>query len=166
MSEAYGTILLKLPGHLIDLLCEDDEGVSRSALETLFSEAGIVHNLKSYSTLIPETEHGIFYHEGVEVRNGVLAIIISGDDWMPVMQILVKNGKEIEAYGSINHEHGITEFYALNADGESYYELIDFEASFNTEREEEIVADWLGLIPDEIKVIYPEVFDEDQEEDY
>ena len=165
MSEANGTILLKLPGHLIDLLCEDDEGVSKEALETLFAEAGIDLSQKSYSQQIPETDHDLFLHEGVESRNGVLAIIISGEDWMPVMQTLVKYGKEIEAYGSINHEHGITEFYALNAEGESYFELIDFEASFNTEREEEIIADWLGLIPDEIKIIYPEVFEDNQEED-
>ena len=166
MSEAYGTILLKLPEPLYEVLCEDDDGVSVDAIRELFTVAGIDLSKPSYSTLIPETEHGYFPHEGVEVRSGVLAIVIFGEEWMPVMQILVKNGKGVEAYGSINHEHGVSEYYALNADGNAFYELIDFEASFNTEREDEIVAEWLALIPDEIKILYPEVFEEDQEEDY
>ena len=166
MSEAYGTILLKLPEHLYETLCEDDQGVSVDAIKELFVATGIDLSKPSYSMLIPETEHGYFPHEGIEVRSGVLAIVIFGEEWMPVMQILVKYAKGIEAYGSINQEHGLTEYYALNADGSSYYELIDFEASFNTDREEEIIADWLALIPDEIKILYPEVFEEDQEEEY
>lgn len=79
--------------------------------------------------------------------------------------MLVKYGKEIEVYGSINYEYGIIEFYVLNVEGEFYFELIDFEVFFNIECEEEIIVDWLGLIFDEIKIIYFEVFEDNQEED-
>lgn len=49
MFEVNGMILLKLFGYLIDLFCEDDEGVSKEVFEMLFVEVGIDFSQKSYS---------------------------------------------------------------------------------------------------------------------
>jgi hypothetical protein len=106
-----------------------------------------------------------FHHEGIEINNGFLEITIFGDEWMYVMQALTKSGTNIETYGSIDHEHGCTEYYALNPEGKTYYEIVDFEGEYNDHRQGEIIGEWLSVLPNEVNQAFPDLFDEELDED-
>ena len=38
------------------------------------------------------------------------------------------SGKDIELYGTVSHEYGFEEYYALNSAGESFFGTVDYES--------------------------------------
>ncbi|WP_049723851.1 hypothetical protein [Gilvimarinus polysaccharolyticus] len=164
MPEAFGTLVIKAPERILQGLSKSDDGVGWDAMTELFKFSGIDSIKNSHDMLEYAYEGEDFSHEGIELRAGLLEVVIFGDEWMYIAQALIKKGKNIDIYGRISHEHGVTEFYAFNDEGVSYLESIDYEGDVNVDREDEIVAEWLSKVPNNVKKVFPEAFiDSDSE---
>ncbi|AOE48783.1 hypothetical protein [Kangiella sediminilitoris] len=167
MAEASGYVVIKAPEQLMKTVLNDFDDVSYDSMVALFKHAGIDATKGSDSSSWSLNEWDRFTAEDMELVDGYLRIITFGDDWMPAIKTLIKEGKDIEVYGKISHEYGFDEYYILNKDGESYFENVDFEGDHNVEREEEIGEIWLQMAPLEIREDLSESIDieEDIEED-
>ncbi|BFM13385.1 hypothetical protein R50072_35380 [Simiduia litorea] len=162
MSEAWGSILIKSSDEVMAALEASDDSVSWDLITRLFKDAGI-DSLKNLHPLLSFSEGNEFPHEGLERNGEFIHITIFGDEWMHAMQPLIKIGKGIELYGSISHEHGATEYYALNKDGKSFFGLIDYESGEEFD-EESMIKEWLSFVPNEVQEAFPGVFSDEDEE--
>jgi hypothetical protein len=165
MAEAWGNILIKAPSEITTELLSSEESTSWETMSNLFRSAGI-ESLKDSHELLTFCEGEEFHNEGIEEKSGFLNITIFGDEWMHAMQPLVKKGAGIEVYGSIYHEYGCNEYYALNGEGKSFYGIVDFEGDEDAD-ESTVVSEWLEYVPKEVQEAFPMVFskkDDDDEE--
>ncbi|TQV88049.1 hypothetical protein [Aliikangiella coralliicola] len=148
MAEAGGAIIIKAPGHILDAL-ESDGTVPWQELVKL-AEYAEIKSLKGSNVMLDFYDGKAFYHEGVERKGDFLEITIFGEEWMYFCNSLTKKGKNIELYGSIFHEYGATEFYALNSDGGRYCRIVDYEG-YQEVNEDVVINGWKKNIPDSIK---------------
>lgn len=140
MAEAWGTLVIVAPQEILSDMHGNEDYVSWEAMARLFAHAGI----PKYRGI---GEGSCFNHEGIELHEDHLLISSFGDDWMYVLQDLLKTGKSIQVYGYVNHEHGGTELYALTASGERMIGEIDSEDPNAEEDDADINARWLAMIP-------------------
>jgi len=173
VAEANGYVIVKASEEIMQMFLTDVEEVSFESMSALFQHAGIDSIQKSHSLLSFIDENDVFSVSEIELIGGYLRISIFGDEWMPLCQVLVKSGRNVEIYGKINHEHGVDEYYVLNDEGESYFEFVDYESDLNVEREEEIAKRWLELAPNSLKDdlsgwvdLDEDMEDEDEDEDH
>ena len=73
------------------------------------------------------------------------------------MKALVQQGSGIDVYAMIVDEYDTNEYYALNADGNSYWDACDDE-NYEPEEIEEIQAAWLKCVPDPVRTRFPGIF--------
>lgn len=163
MSEAFGTVVIKAPKAIVSNLCKDDESVPWAAISQLLEFAG-VDTTKGQLTSLYVNEDNTFFHEGIEHSDGLAIITIFGEQWMYLMEALVKQGSSIEAYGEIHHEHGTVGFFALSGDGKMFCQLIDYEDDDEPEDEEEVREAWAQLQSDKVAAYFEEP-EEDDEDD-
>ncbi|MFC1750947.1 hypothetical protein ACFL2V_19315 [Pseudomonadota bacterium] len=167
MPEAYGSVVIVASEEIIDEFKNCGESISWELMTKLFNYAGIKSIQDSDDMLSFCNKDEGFHQEGVEVKNSAVNITIFGSEWMDISKVLIKQGKGIQLYGRINHEYGADEFYALNADGKSYTEVIDYEGEYNVDREDGIFSEWIGYVPQDMLASFPEVFsNEEEDEDY
>lgn len=160
MSEAWGSILIKSSDrNLMDALESSEDGVSWDLITQIFKNAGI-ESLDNIHPLLSFSEGNEFPHEGLERSGEFIDITIFGDEWMHAMQPLIERGSGIEIYGSIFHEHGATEYYALNDKGKRFFGVIDYESGEDYD-EEAMIKEWLSFVPAEVQQKFPETFSED-----
>ena len=76
---------------------------------------------------------------------------------MELMKLIVNKGKEIEVYGLIAHEYGLTEYYALNKEGKRFIGVYDDEGEENIDKKE-LISSLLKNIPDEVKQVFDDIF--------
>ena len=156
MSEAYGTVVIKAPKTIITKICEDDELVSWNAISQLLDFASVNIDEESQASIFVN-EHNEFYHEGIERLEGMAVISIFGEQWMYLMESLTKQGRNIEAYGFIEHEHGIVGYFALNPDGKTFCKFVDYEAG---DEEGSSREEWEKLLPADVATYFQEFDDE------
>ena len=161
MPEAYGSILIKASDRVMSELLSSDDSVSWETMTSLFKEAGI-KSLKDSHSMLSYHEGEDFSSEGVEEESGFIRIAVFGDEWMHAMQPLVEKGKNIEVYGSISQEHGVSGYYALNEEGKHFFGEVDLEADDDDVDAAEIIGEWLSFVPAEVKETFPDVFSEDE----
>lgn len=148
MAEAGGAIIIKAPDEILDTL-ENDDMVPWQGLVRL-AEYAEIKSLKDSNYMLDFYDGKDFYHEGIKRKGDFLEIIIFGEEWMYVCHSLTKKGKNIELYGSISHEYGATEFYALDPDGGRYCETVDYEGDEEAD-EDAIIEGWKKAVPDAVK---------------
>ncbi|MGQ9427558.1 hypothetical protein ACXYTJ_16685 [Gilvimarinus sp. F26214L] len=158
MSEALGTIVIYAPDPVLDGLGSDSDTVSWDSMAALFDSAGIP-SLKDAHSMLRFYDGRPFPHEGFQRQGGAMMIRIFGEEWMYAMEGLVEKGK-VEVYGSISHEYGHDGYYARNPEGETYFQVVDFEGDDDVD-EEAVREEWLAAVPDRVKHAFPSVFDFD-----
>ena len=163
MPEACGTLLIKAPADVLAEMQLIEDVVNWAAMAKLFSSAGIESPVKS-NPMLEYQEGEDFPIEAIENRGGFICIEIFGDEWMDAMQPLIRKGDNIEVYGSIFHEHGFKEYYALSDAGERFLETVEYEGDHDVD-EDAIIEDWLTVIPPEVKAAFPEIFEQVATED-
>lgn len=163
MSEAWGSILIKASDELVSEMAQSDDGISWDLLVRLAGTAGI-DSLVDKHSMLSYSEGNEFPHEGIERADDFVEITIFGDEWMYLIQALVKLGAGIEVYGSIAHEYGYTEYYALNNEGKHFFATADYESGEDID-EEALQKEWLSFVPADVQSRFPSVFSSD-EDDY
>jgi hypothetical protein len=153
MSEAFGRVILKTGTALDEELIAGRYGTRWETMEQVFAGAGLV--LKGMDASVDVFEDENFGHEGAESRDGYVCIDSFGDPWMKIMAALVTKGRNIEAYGHIQHEHGYDEYYALNPDGDRFFEGIDPNAASEIEQRE-LRQKWLECVPESVSDLLAE----------
>lgn len=161
MPEAFGSILIKAPSEIVSDIKIDSDVVPWNAMSALFSFAG-VDLLAGSNPMLEYKDREDFYVEGIEQKEGFIRIQIFGDEWMDAIQLLVKNGNNVEVYGSIFHEYGCREYYALNSVSDRFLEAIDYEGGEEFD-EEAVIAAWLNVVPESVKLMFPDVFEGDSD---
>lgn len=157
MPEANGVLLIKAPAHLLQQFDPDSEKINRKLLLQLFDVASVKDSVKG-SVLDGTQRKKRFAHEGIELDGEFVQISPFGDEWLHPLQALVKFGAGIEIYGSIHHEYGYSEYYALNDKGERFFETINYEGGFDKSQVKQTVLNWLACAPTAVQEKFPDVF--------
>lgn len=155
MPEAWGKIFIKCHDNSHCLINDDNESISQDVFGKVFNSAGL-----SNQTLMESCYEGdSFYFENITFTDdGYVVIDTFADEWMGPLQTLVTNGKNIEAYGYIDHEYGYSEYYAINLRGEHFFNTINAEDDYDPVAAGEIKMKWLAIIPEALKIKHPEIF--------
>lgn len=162
MPEAWGQIIVRADDSLSDQLNDSDDSMSWDAAMALCQMAGTDPSKhKNFAMLVDEGIEFPFDESPSELGNGYWLLQIFGDEWMPLMQALVQSGKGVELYGSINSEYGVLEYYALQSNGQRYFGQIAVEEDYcSEESEEEVINKWLVAVPEDIRKLNPDLFDQ------
>ncbi len=164
MPEAWGQIIVRLDDSFSEQFIDSQDSMSWAAAMELCKMAGTNPSKhKNFAMLVDEESEFPFDDSPIELENNYWLFQTFGDEWMYLMQALVQYGKNIELYGSIDHEHGVLEYYALQNNGQRYFGQIAVEENYcSEETEEEVVNKWLASVPEEIKKLNPELFDKSE----
>lgn len=150
MPEASGSILIKSSDKsLMKQLKASKDNVSGVVIHSLLAEASA--NSSCFSV---EEDYSL---EGMHSKKGYVCLDVFGAEWMEILKHLVQYGENLELYGSVSHEWGFDEYYALTTDGKSFFGTIDHESGENVD-EEGLVNKWLTNVPANTQKIFPEYF--------
>ncbi|NRB41754.1 MAG: hypothetical protein HRU20_25335 [Pseudomonadales bacterium] len=160
MAEANGYILVKAPSEINSAIKNSQGDISWETMLQLFAFSGIPESEVSNTTF--ESHKGSsFPHEGITEHQDFIEITVFGEVWMSAMKDLVQNGKNVQVYGVVWHEYGITDYYALNDRGEysvGVYEEENGNPDASEVTEEEVADRWVNTIPKEVKEMFPKRF--------
>jgi len=153
MAEVSGSLIFKLSEDVFSKLNEDTSNLDWNDVQNILMSSCI--ELEGINT--EDLEHASFYHEGLEKRKGYILIYPFDEEYMELMKLIVNKGKEIEVYGLISHEYGLTEYYALNKEGKKFIGAYDDEGEENIDKKE-LISSLLKIVPDEVKQVYNDIF--------
>lgn len=149
MSEASGSIIIRVPDNqLMKNLAKSKGIIGGDVVLSLLAQAGV-------SPICSANDD--FSHEGVSRQKGYVCIDVFGDEWMPVFRHIVESGSNIELYGSISHEYGFEEYYAISTDGLSFFGTLDYESG-EAVNEDDLIQQWLTKVPNPVRQKFPELF--------
>lgn len=157
MAEAQGSLVIKLPGVILNQFKKDLTEVSWDLLNDIAHAANVENLEHAVDEDISHIKGKWLDTEGSKINGEYALIWPFSDEWMDVMRALVNKGNGIEVYGGIFHEYGATEFYALTATGERYIGLVDQEADDNVDPVE-VQRAFLKMVPEHVKQLFPETF--------
>jgi hypothetical protein len=167
MAEAWGKIVIKAPEDLLALLSEAEDLIEGPAMLDFFAEVGA--DVDAAPGVEPLSEDDEWYLDRLELFDDHLRIDSFGDNWMGLMEALVKSARGIEVYGSIAHEHGGSALFALDRNGEPFYAEIAEEGEGDPNAEvsdAELKAQWQELVPaDFADYVFGEEDEDDEESD-
>ncbi len=161
MPEANGELLFKIPHALQQQFDPDEHEIARALIAGIFDAAAIVDPFKHAAL---QDAPAAFAHEGMEVRDGYLVIAPFGDEWMQPLQTLVEYGSGVELYGSIRHEYGYVEFYALDGVCARYFGTIDYDGGGDEEHEQQVIANWRACVPTAVRERFAELFASEEDD--
>jgi hypothetical protein len=167
MAEAWGKIVIKASEELLSPLADSEDGIDGQTMLEFFSEVGA--DTEAAPGVEPLSEDDEWAIERIELFDDHLRIDSFGDEWMGLMEALVKSARGIEVYGSINHEHGGSALFALDRNGEPFYAEVSDEGEGDPNAEvsdEELSEQWRALIPADFADYVFGDEDEDEDADY
>ena len=92
-------------------------------------------------------------------------------DWRAFSELFIAEGKGLEFYSRTLDEYGASGFFALCADGERFLFSYDqdgdmFEVEGYEEKVEGKIAEWMSLLPSELKEEFPGFVGEDDDDPF
>jgi hypothetical protein len=162
MSEAWGSILIKVPKEILSEVDLESDELSIDTIKNIFEFSENSSLLESKEFLF---ENSGFSHEGIKIKKGFLYITTFGDEWMEMIKDLIENSKNIQVYGSIYHEYGYKEYYALNDQGKTFVGTHDAEGGDDEEALTEIESKWNIFVPENVRNSFPEVFSNEESDE-
>jgi hypothetical protein len=167
MSEAWGGLIIRTGDSAMRLDLGEEDHLAWTDIVRLARACGIEEPTASSLGLTFNPENVEFWLEDEPyVKDGYLVLPeVFGDAWMDIAKALLRNGKGIELYGNIFHEHGYIECYALNAAGEKFFEVAqDQSGDFEEAEAREVQARWMAAIPNHIKSTFADVLDDSDDD--
>jgi len=160
MAEEWGTVIFGVSDKFQGEFDEPDK-VDDPA--TLLAKAGKI-SLDKIENLILTTKK-------VRLRNGYVAIEYDCADWRAFSELFVAHGEGLEFYSRTLDEYGASGFFALSFDGERFSFSYDQDGDmFDVEGyEEEVegrIAEWMSLVPGELKEQFPGFIDEGEDDPF
>ena len=155
MSEVSGSLILKLTDQALNSLDDQSSHLSWENISSLLDAFNIELDLSDEKDL----KQFNFSHEGLEKRENYALIYPFGEEFMHLMKLMVSAGENLEIYGFINHEYGVSEYYGLNAEGKQLVAHFDEEGEEEVDlTHDEIIADFISFVPDAIKQSFDDIF--------
>jgi len=156
MSEANGVVLIKAPAQLLRQFDPDSEKVQRKLLLQLF-DAAAVEDAVQAAVFEGKHKRRQFFHEGIERHAEGVQIAIFGDEWSHPLQALVRFGVGVEIYGSLHHEDGRSEYFALDPQGRRCFKTLHVEGGWDPDEARQTVLDWQASVPASVHAQFPAV---------
>ena len=159
MAEEWGTVIFGLSDSLGGAFDEpdavDDPG-------TLLATAGGISE--------DEIRRLGLSADKMRVRNGYVMIEYDCSDWRAFSEVFVARGEGLEFYSRTLDEYGASGFFALCSDGQRFAFSYDqdgdmFEVEGYEEEVEAKIGEWVSLVPDEVKELFPGFAGEEGEDD-
>jgi hypothetical protein len=165
MAEAWGKIVIKAPEDLLASLADSEDAIDGQAMIDFFDAVGADTESAAYCD--PLSEDDEWKAQNMELHDDHLRIDSVGEEWIPLLEALVKSGRSIEVYGCISHEHGGEAIFALDGKGEPFFAEVDLESGGDPSADvsdAELSEQWRALIPEQFSDYL--FADDDDEDDY